>query len=43
MEKVTKIKLEKIEEILKRIKIFNSNIKKFKEKDLKSEDKKYVL
>ena len=40
MEKVTKIRLEKIEEIIKRIKIFNSNLKKFREKDLKSEDKK---
>ena len=40
MEKVTKIRLEKIEEIIKRIKIFNSNLKKFREKDLKSEYKK---
>ena len=40
MEKITKIRLEKIEEIIKRIKIFNSNLKKFREKDLKSDDKK---
>jgi len=39
MEKVTKIKLEKIEEIIKKIKIFNSNLKKFRERDFKSEDK----
>ena len=43
MEKVTKIKLEKIEEILKKIKIFNSNLKKFMERDLKSEDQQEVL
>jgi hypothetical protein len=40
MEKVTKIRLEKIEEIIKRIKIFNSNLKKFREKDSKSDDNK---
>ena len=40
IEKVTKIRLEKIEEIIKRIKTFNSNLKKFRERDLKSEDNK---
>ena len=40
MEKVTKIRIEKIEEIIKRIKNFNSNLKKFREKDMKSEDNK---
>ena len=40
MEKVTKIRLEKIEEILKKIKIFNSNLKKFRERDAKSEENK---
>ena len=43
IEKVTKIRLEKIEEIMKRIKNFNSNLKKFKEKDIKSDDKKANL
>ena len=33
MEKVSKIKLEKIEEIIKRIKIFSIYLKKFREKD----------
>jgi hypothetical protein len=40
MEKVTKIRIEKIEEIIKRIKGFNLNLKKFREKDMKSEDNK---
>ena len=40
MEKVTKIKLEKIEEIIKRIKIYNSYLKKFREKDIDSEENK---
>ena len=40
MEKVTKIKLEKIEEIIKKIKLFNADLKKFREKDLKTEDNK---
>ena len=40
MEKVTKIKLEKIEEIIKKIKLFNTDLKKFREKDLKTEDNK---
>ena len=40
MDKVTKIKREKIEEIIKRIKIFNLNIKRFREKDIKEEDNK---
>ena len=42
MDKVTKIKREKIEEIIKRIKIFNLNIKRFREKDMKEEDNKYT-
>ena len=33
MDKVSKIKLEKIEEIIKRIKIFINNLKKFREKE----------
>ena len=37
IKKVTKIKLEKIEEIIKRIKLFNTHLKKYTEKDLKSE------
>ena len=40
MEKVTKIKLEKIEEIIKKIKLFNTDLKKFREKDLKAEENK---
>ena len=38
--KVTKIQLEKIEEIIKRIKLFNINLKRFKEKDLKNTEDK---
>ena len=40
MDKVSKIKLEKIEEILKKIRLFNSNLKKFRDKDIKIEDNK---
>ena len=43
MEKVTAIKLEKIEEIIKRIKNFSLNLKRFREKDIKSEDNKDML
>ena len=38
MDKVSKIKFERIEEILKKIKSFNLNLKKFREKDIKIED-----
>ena len=34
MDKVSKIKNEKIEEIIKRIKLFNINLKKFREKEI---------
>ena len=37
-KKITKIKLEKIKEIIKRITIFGGNLKKMKEKELKSND-----
>jgi hypothetical protein len=40
MEKVSKIKLEKIEETIKRIKMFNINLKKFREKESKEENLK---
>ena len=40
MEKIAKIKLEKIEEILKRITAFSANLKKLREKDLKSDESK---
>ena len=40
MEKVTKIKIDKIEEIIKKIKIFNNNLKKFREKDTSTEENK---
>ena len=40
MDKVSRIKLEKIDEIIKRIKLFNINLKKIREKDLKPEDTK---
>ena len=40
MEKITKIKLEKIEEIIKRITNFGINLKKLREKDLKFDDGK---
>ena len=40
MEKITKIKLEKIEEIIKRITNFGVNLKKLREKELKFDDGK---
>ena len=40
MEKVTKIKIDKIEEIIKKIKIFNNDLKKFREKDTNTEENK---
>ena len=40
MEKITKIKLEKIEEILKRITNFGANLKKLREKEQQSDDNK---
>ena len=40
MEKITKIKLEKIEEIIKRISNFGANLKKLREKELKFDDGK---
>ena len=40
IKKVTKIQLEKIEEIIKRIKIFNINVKRFREKQIKINDNK---
>ena len=43
MEKVSKIKLEKIEEIIKRIKLFNNILKKFRDKDIKPEDKSELI
>jgi hypothetical protein len=36
MEKITKIRLEKIEETIRRIRLFSMNLKKFREKDIKS-------
>ena len=41
MEKVSKIRLERIEEIIKRIKLFNSNLKQFRERDYKSDKDDY--
>ena len=38
LKKMTKIRLEKIEEIIKRIKIFSINLKKYREKELKISD-----
>ena len=38
MEKITKIKLEKIKEIIKRITTFGINLKKIREKEIKSDD-----
>ena len=38
LEKVTKIRLEKIEETLKKIMTFNSNLKRFRDKDAKTSD-----
>jgi len=36
MEKITKIRLEKIEETIRRIKLFGINLKRYREKDIKS-------
>ena len=36
LEKVTKIRLEKIEETIKKIEVFHSNLKKFRDKDSKA-------
>ena len=41
MDKVSKIKNEKIEEMIKRIKSFNANLKRFKERDIKEENNRY--
>ena len=38
LEKVTKIRLEKIEETLKKIMAFNQNLKRFRDKDAKTSD-----
>ena len=38
LEKVTKIRLEKIEETLKKISTFNQNLKRFRDKDAKAAD-----
>jgi hypothetical protein len=38
LEKVTKIRLEKIEETLKKIQVFNTNLKRFRDKDTKAAD-----
>jgi len=38
LEKVTKIRLEKIEETLKKIQVFNTNLKRFRDKDTKASD-----
>lgn len=38
LEKVTKIRVEKIEETLKKIQTFNRNLKRFRDKDTKAED-----
>ena len=38
LEKVTKIRLEKIEETLKKIQSFNQNLKRFRDKDEKTND-----
>ena len=38
LEKVTKIRLEKIEETLKKIQVFNQNLKRFRDKDAKAAD-----
>ena len=42
IKKITKIKLEKMEEIIKKIKLFSINLKKYREKDLKIEENKYI-
>ena len=39
-KKITKIKIEKIEERIKKIEIFNYNLKKFRDRDTNSEDSK---
>ena len=39
-KKITKIKLEKIEDTIKKIEIFNNNLKKFRDRDSNSEDSK---
>ena len=39
MERVSKIKLERIEEIIKRIKIFNTYLNRFRERNFKNESK----
>ena len=39
-KKITKIKLEKIEERIKKIEIFNYNLKKFRDRDSNSDDSK---
>ena len=36
MEKITKIRIEKIDEIIKKIKLFGMNLKKYREKDFKN-------
>ena len=38
LEKVTKIRLEKIEETLKKIQSFNQNLKRFRDKDEKASE-----
>ena len=38
LEKVTKIRIEKIEETLKKIMTFNTNLKRFRDKDAKTSD-----
>ena len=40
IQKITRIQQEKIEEIIKRIKLFNINLKRFREKDIKIYDEK---
>ena len=40
LEKVTKIRLEKIEETIKKIEQFNANLKKFRDKDSKASNEK---
>ena len=40
LEKVTKIRLEKIEETIKKIEAFNASLKKFRDKDSKASPEK---
>jgi len=40
LEKVTKIRLERIEETIKKIELFNANLKKFRDKDSKASPEK---